>query len=84
MSSIALERNSTVVHTLRVKPTVQHIALKLEANNAQISDLQNKSKVSWLGLAVVLIGHVAFVVAMAMHRAEPVSITPAEPMMVSL
>ncbi|MDP3608816.1 MAG: TonB family protein [Methylophilus sp.] len=84
MTSIALERNSTLVHTLRVKPTVQHIALKIEANNSQISDLQNKSNVSWLGLVVVLTGHVAFVVAMAMHQTELVSITPAEPMMVSL
>jgi len=84
MTSIALERNSTLVHTLRVKPTVQHIALKLEANNSQISDLQNKSNVSWLGLVVVLTGHMAFVVAMAMHQTELVSIIPAEPMMVSL
>jgi protein TonB len=83
MTNIALERSSTV-HTLRVKPTVQHIALHSQVNHVPMESLQSKSKVSWIGLTSVVVGHLAFITAMAMHQTETLSIVPAEPMMVSL
>ena len=83
MSSIALERNSAV-HVLKVKPSVQHIALQTHAKDSHLEHVESEQRVSWLGLIAVVFGHIAILAVLMAHQTVVTPIVPAKPMMVSL
>ncbi|OYY50807.1 MAG: hypothetical protein B7X95_03000 [Methylophilaceae bacterium 17-44-8] len=83
MSSIALERNSTV-RVLKVKPTIQHTPLQAQASGAHVDNMGSEQAVSWVGFAAVLLGHVALLAILITQQTDTTPLVQAQPMMVSL